>query len=188
MGIPNLLSVDRLKIAGINIRGLNFSRSPKQLLQFAESLPKFFRPKMELSELNSPYLNGASLPGSKSVYINPSSDLFRSGSPGLRGTIAHEAFHARNPVLGNSEALARLYGGWNQAKGAPFRVNAFNSLNSLNGYLGDFRKYPSRTPLDFAARLMAIPPVKMLRGFLGSKQATRLKLASALRIVWGDGC
>ena len=53
-----------------------------------------------------------------------------------RELLAHEAFHARNPVLGKSEILARLYGGWK----APRASEYSNKLQEISARASEAKK------------------------------------------------
>lgn len=71
------------------------------------------------SMATNPSVGGFAVPGGRTVAVNRNT-LARFGGMPQREIIAHEAFHARNPVLGQSETLARFYGGY---KGVPASGN-----------------------------------------------------------------
>ncbi len=81
-----------------------------------------------------------------------------------RLVIAHEAFHAKTPILGKSEILAHLYGGWKAGKGTE-RVWARNFENSDGsqamgtGALNQLGHLISTRPKRFAREigLVALP-------------------------------
>ena len=64
-----------------------------------------------------------------------------------RETLAHEAWHAKNPLgLGDSETLARLYGGWRRPRNAGIIDRASSAMNSLNQYSALVARDPSKYP------------------------------------------
>lgn len=60
-----------------------------------------------------------------------------------RNTVAHEAFHVKNPVLGRSETLARFYGGWRAPRGAAPQLGRAGAtwLERLKNGLADVAGY-----------------------------------------------
>jgi hypothetical protein len=72
----------------------------------------------------------------------------------LRGVIAHEAFHAKNPVLGRFELFAHAYGGYkNRRPGAPMTDRLVDATKQL-GHAAQTR--PGRVGLE--AAVLATPP------------------------------
>ena len=52
-----------------------------------------------------------------------------------RSTMAHEAFHARTPIIGKSEVFASMYGGWKGSKrGTPIVERIRRGVENVRGY------------------------------------------------------
>ena len=66
---------------------------------------------------------------------------------GLRGVVAHEAFHAATPVLGKSEILAHAYGGWHDRRRASTAQRLGRGFQQI-GHLA--RSRPSRFAIEAA--------------------------------------
>lgn len=66
-----------------------------------------------------------------------------------RVTLAHEAFHARTPVLGHSELAAHAYGGWKANKGAK-RLWSSDGTGALNQLGHVIKGRPGRVALEAA--------------------------------------
>lgn len=99
---------------------------------------------------------GSALAGGRTAWINP--EVLRT--PGLgRATVAHEAFHARHPLLGQSETLARFYEGFRSPRTAPLPRRLQSGLTTVGRYWSDpqqayyySQKYPRllQGPIELA--------------------------------------
>lgn len=89
-----------------------------------------------------------------------------------RMVLAHEAFHARTPVLGRSEIAAHLYGGWKANKGGK-RVWSGDGTGALNelGHLA--RTRPDRLGIELA--LLAGAGYAGYRGYKALREKLRNK-------------
>jgi hypothetical protein len=86
--------------------------------------------------------------GKKHVYIyKPYAKRALKGksSPSLHDVIHHETFHAKAPIIGNSEILAHIYGG---VRSKPGKLSLVQPLKDL-GVL--FRARPGRAAAEVAA-------------------------------------
>lgn len=95
-----------------------------------------------------PTAGGFAFPGRKRAFINMNPDYEPVLKPMRRETIAHEAFHAAHPILGQSESLARLVGGWNAHKKSTFLQKIKNAAGSLGEYVlhkPTYEKYNPKT-------------------------------------------
>lgn len=102
---------------------------------------------------NLPYVAGFAIPGGGVAGIN----LNRARIDGMtRDTLAHEAFHAKHPILGRSETLARFAGGFKaprkfDAAGKPTSTLARvgSGISSVARYLDPetMKKYYPSSPL-----------------------------------------
>lgn len=92
-----------------------------RVLPWRGSAPAELRRKLIASAesmASMPAVGGFAAPGRNTVAINRSFPQSAVLGVPRREAIAHEAFHARNPVLGQSETAARFYGGY---RGVPAR-------------------------------------------------------------------
>jgi len=82
------------------------------------------------------FIGGLAIPGRRVAAINMANrhGVVSDESVKRRATIAHEAFHARNPILGRSETLAHAYGGWRKTKGASLGTKVKDAVSGIRKY------------------------------------------------------
>ena len=92
---------------------------------FAKKDSKFLS---HIKRRNPEAYGGYAYPGSKHATI-----INRQDHPPhvRRNILAHEAFHAKHPILGRSEVLAHAYGGWRAPRHGSLLTRAKSSMNWL---------------------------------------------------------
>lgn len=112
---------------------------PRALFRLKKSLPPEFRSVVVRPRYDRP---------PNSPYIDDYSIYNREGT---RHTIAHEAFHANNPRLGQSELLAHIYGGYK----APLPGSSI--FKRLQGGLSGAKEYWRKVDAGEYARTINTP-------------------------------
>lgn len=83
------------------------------------------------------------------VYLDPHGLKKFEDFPSLRGTLHHELFHAKVPVLGHSEFLAHFYGGLRNKKG---KLSPGKGLQQVGMFMG---QRPARALIEAGAGVAA---------------------------------
>lgn len=143
----------------VGFKGLNFTSNVKRYAARtggdADKLQALMKPTFIPTTAGKgrvSFVGGQTRPGSGEVFINPLERKLPAFRPGVRETIAHEAFHANNPIFGESETLARFYGGFHGVKGRDFFGNLGAGIDRSMAYL----KNPPQAYLDRGTRLQRL--------------------------------